>query len=67
MCAAADRGYGISIGGDGSVYVAGYTRGVLSGASNLGDKDVFALRVPAAGGAPTWRRTMAILRELGWS
>ena len=29
--AVADRGYGIAIGGDGSIYVTGYTRGVLAG------------------------------------
>src|SRR5688572_28024505 len=40
----ADRGYGVAIGADGSIYVTGYTRGVLAGPSNLGDKDVFLFR-----------------------
>jgi enterochelin esterase-like enzyme len=52
--AAADRGYGLAVGGDGSIYVTGYTRGVLAGASNLGDKDVFVARLAATGGGPTW-------------
>jgi enterochelin esterase-like enzyme len=50
----ADRSYGVTIAGDGSIYVTGYTRGVLAGPANLGDKDVFALRVAPTGGAPTW-------------
>jgi enterochelin esterase-like enzyme len=52
--AAADRGYGVAVGGDGSIYVAGYTRGVLAGTSNLGDKDVYLARFAPTGGAPTW-------------
>ena len=52
--ALADRGYGVAVGGDGSIYVAGYTRGVLAGPSNLGDKDVYVARFAPTGGAPTW-------------
>jgi len=52
--AAADRGYGVAIDGAGSIYVTGYTRGVLAGPANLGDKDVYVLRLAPTGGAPTW-------------
>jgi hypothetical protein len=52
--AAADRGYGLAIGGDGSIYVTGYTKGVLAGSLNVGDKDVFLARFAPTGGAPTW-------------
>jgi enterochelin esterase-like enzyme len=52
--AAADRGYGLAIGGDGSIYATGYTKGVLAGSLNVGDKDVFLARFAPTGGAPTW-------------
>jgi enterochelin esterase-like enzyme len=50
----ADRGYGVAVDGAGSIYVTGYTRGVLAGPGNLGDKDVYLLRLAPTGGAPTW-------------
>jgi enterochelin esterase-like enzyme len=50
---AADRGYGVAIDPGGFVYVAGYTRGNL-GATTLGDKDVYLLKLAPTGGAPLW-------------
>jgi pimeloyl-ACP methyl ester carboxylesterase len=50
----ADRGYGLAVGPDGSIYAGGYTKGVLAGTANAGDKDVFLLRLAPTGGAPTW-------------
>ena len=46
--ALADRGYAIAIDAASNVYVTGYTRGDL-GATNLGDKDVFLLRLDPTG------------------
>ncbi|MBN1967620.1 MAG: SBBP repeat-containing protein [Anaerolineae bacterium] len=39
----ADRGYGLAIGPDGVIYVAGYSKGDLAGA-NAGDKDIYLAR-----------------------
>jgi enterochelin esterase-like enzyme len=61
--AAADRGYGLAIDGAGSIYVTGYTKGVLAGPANAGDKDVFLLRLPPAGGTPTWITQFGTLGE----
>jgi enterochelin esterase-like enzyme len=53
---AADRAYGLGVGADGSVYVAGYTKGALAG-PNAGDKDVFVAKLTAAG-AVSWTRQL---------
>jgi len=50
----ADRGYGLAVDGDGSVYVGGYTKGALAG-PYAGDKDVVLLKLNAAG-TQTWAR-----------
>src|SRR5215208_303122 len=59
---AADRGYGIAIDGAGSIYVGGYTRGNLGGV-NVGDKDVYLLKLAPGGGAPLWIRQFGTLGE----
>jgi enterochelin esterase-like enzyme len=59
---AADRGYGIAIDGDGSIYVGGYTRGNF-GAVNVGDKDVYLLKLTPTGGAPLWVRQFGTAGE----
>ncbi|MGZ4390270.1 MAG: SBBP repeat-containing protein, partial [Gaiellaceae bacterium] len=59
---AADRGYGLAVAGDGSIYVGGYTKGNLAG-TNAGDKDVYLLRLPPTGGTPSWIRQFGTLGE----
>jgi len=50
--AEADRAYALAVGADDMIYVAGYTRGVLTG-ENAGDKDIFIAQVSPDG-------------EIGW-
>lgn len=57
----ADRGYGLAIDADGSIYVGGYTKGALAG-TNAGDKDVFLLKLTAAG-AQSWVRQFGTAGE----
>jgi S-formylglutathione hydrolase FrmB len=46
----ADRIYGMAVNRSTSeIYVAGYTKGLLSGASNAGDKDAFVAKLDADG------------------
>jgi enterochelin esterase-like enzyme len=59
---AADRGYGLAVDAAGSIYAGGYTKGALGGA-NVGDKDVFLLKLAATGGAPIWIRQFGTAGE----
>lgn len=45
---AADRGYGLAVAEDDSIYVTGYTKGALGG-DNAGDKDVIVARISPEG------------------
>ncbi|WP_405149152.1 alpha/beta hydrolase-fold protein [Sphaerisporangium sp. NBC_01403] len=53
---AADRVYGLTAASDGGAYLAGYTKGALSGA-NSGDKDAILARV-TPGGQVAWVRQL---------
>jgi enterochelin esterase-like enzyme len=59
---AADRGYGLAIDASGSIYAGGYTKGNLDG-TNVGDKDVFLLKLAPTGGAPLWIRQFGTTGE----
>ncbi|WP_344217491.1 alpha/beta hydrolase-fold protein [Kribbella sancticallisti] len=58
---AADRGYGVATGSDGSIYVGGYTKGNLSG-TNHGDKDVFLAKLDQDG-QQVWLRQVGTASE----
>jgi hypothetical protein len=59
---AADRGYGLAVDADGSIYAGGYTKGALGG-TNTGDKDPFLLKVAPGGGTPVWIRQFGSVGE----
>ncbi len=59
--AAADRGYGVATGSDGSIYVGGYTKGDLSG-TNHGDKDVFLTKLDQ-NGQQVWTKQVGSASE----
>jgi enterochelin esterase-like enzyme len=46
--AEADRAYGLALGDNGMIYVAGYTKGVLGG-DHIGDKDIIVAAVTTEG------------------
>lgn len=54
----ADRIYAVASAPDGGAYAAGYTKGSIDGVTtNIGDKDVFVVRVDAAGEV-LWRQQL---------
>jgi uncharacterized delta-60 repeat protein len=51
--AQADRGYGVAVDTLGNIFVGGYTKGLLDGSANLGDKDIFIAKY-LADGTQSW-------------